>query len=215
MPEPNTKPVIFLAFANDRKADGQYLRNLGSEAEALRNTLRSHATGTDPKWELVERPSATAAQIVDVFRMYKDRIALFHYAGHADDYKLLLETAQGGTFTAEASDLAAVLQRQNGLHLVFLNACSTRAQVNELRNAGVKVVVATSKAVDDELATRFATQFYQSLADGNGIGDAFAAAQANTKLITGDLTRQLRPPISNRIMPPALGRGLSMETTPI
>ena len=193
MPEQSAKPVIFLAFANDRMADGQYLRNLGNEADSLRGALASITTGPDAKWELVERPSATAKQIVDVFRLYGDRIAVFHYAGHADDYRLLLETAQGDTFAAEARDLAAVLSLQYALHLVFLNACSTRAQVDGLRNAGVKVVVATSRAVDDMLAATFAVQFYQALAAGKGIGDAYAAAQANTKIVTGDLTRHLRP----------------------
>ena len=150
-------------------------------------------TGPDAKWELVERSSATAAQIVEVFQSYGDRIAIFHYAGHADDYSLLLETAQGAQFEAEATDLAAVLSLQNSLHLVFLNACSTRAQVDGLRNVGIKAVIATSRAVDDSTATTFAKYFYEALAAGKGIQDAYAAAQANTKMVTGDLTRHLRP----------------------
>lgn len=35
----NPKPVIFLAFANDRTIDGNNLRNLASEADALRKVL--------------------------------------------------------------------------------------------------------------------------------------------------------------------------------
>ena len=35
----NTLPIIYLAFANDRQADGTFLRNLGREAEQLRAAL--------------------------------------------------------------------------------------------------------------------------------------------------------------------------------
>ena len=35
----NTLPIIYLAFANDRQADGTFLRNFGREAEQLRAAL--------------------------------------------------------------------------------------------------------------------------------------------------------------------------------
>jgi WD40 repeat protein len=193
MTDQHPKPIIFLAFANDRQQSGQYLRNLGQEAARLRSILeKAKASGL---CELVERQSVTPEHLLEVFnnKEYANRIAVFHYGGHADDYALLLETAEGNHFMADGRGLAAVLRHQTGLQLVFLNACSTRAQANELLNAGVQVVVATSRAVDDELATNFAANFYELLAAGASIDTAFARAVDGRKFATDELTRHLRP----------------------
>ncbi|HEX7942082.1 MAG TPA: hypothetical protein VF488_09770, partial [Gemmatimonadaceae bacterium] len=51
-----------------------------------------------------------------------------------------------------------------GLVLVFLNGCSTEPQVKRLRAAGVKAVVATTRAIQDTVASEFAQAFYAELA---------------------------------------------------
>ncbi|GIK38902.1 MAG: hypothetical protein BroJett011_27350 [Chloroflexota bacterium] len=191
MSEQMTKPVIFLAFANDRQQSGQYLRNLAQEAARLRKALEPAETAG--LCELVERQGVTAEQILAVFQKHQDRLVVFHYAGHADDYELLLETATGGQAPADVRGLAAFLRQQKGLQLVFLNACSTRVQANDLRAAGVPVVVATSRAVDDEVAAGFAVSFYNSLAAGNSISTAFAKATGALQFTIPDLPRHLRP----------------------
>ena len=48
------------------------------------------------------------------------------------------------TLPADAAGLAAFLGQQRGLQLVFLNGCSTQAQVKGLLEAGVGVVIATA-----------------------------------------------------------------------
>src|SRR5438067_1651364 len=132
MADSTTKPVIFLAFANDRQADGAYLRNLGQEAEQLRDVLADAEKADLCQVELLT--SVSAEGILKRFNdpALKGRIALFHYAGHAEDYDLLLESTTGAHAIADARGLAAFLRQQSGLQLVFLNACSTRAQVEGL-----------------------------------------------------------------------------------
>jgi tetratricopeptide (TPR) repeat protein len=191
MPEGTSPPVIFLASANDRQADGRFLRNLAQEMDALRRTLRGSIDAGHCL--LVERQSSTPDQILEVFREYARRVAIFHYAGHADDYALLLETIGGRRQPTEAGPLAAFFKEQPGLKLVFLNACSTHRQAIALIDAGVPVVIATSRAVDDALAARFAGQFYAELAAGRGIEAAFAAAGPATRLGAADLARHLTP----------------------
>ena len=85
------KPVIFLAFANDRVEETAYLRNLPKELDGTRNALQKAVKAG--LCEVVERPNATIKQIIDIFQdeRYKDRIAIFHYGGHANGYQLLLE----------------------------------------------------------------------------------------------------------------------------
>ena len=93
-------PVIFLAFAHDKQTADGYLRNLTRERNALRDALEVAAEREQPICEVVLENDLTVDRIFDVFQSekYRDRIAIFHYGGHAESYKLLLEdlrSAQG------------------------------------------------------------------------------------------------------------------------
>ena len=119
-----TIPLIFLAFANDYADPKQHLRSLRDEARQLRDTLKQ--AQKDGLCEVVERPNATAEEIIQVFQDERDRIAVFHFAGHANGYQLLLETAQSrDVAVAHGAGFAEFLGVQHGLQLVFLNACAT------------------------------------------------------------------------------------------
>jgi WD40 repeat protein len=183
------QPIVFLAFANDRQRDGIYLRNLAQEAAQIRAKLEA----VPHLCQVIERHGVTPAQILEIFRKNKDRIAIFHYAGHAEDFELLLETGQGERTRADARGLLEFLRQQRGLRLVFLNACSTRAQVEAMYTADVPAVIATSRAVDDTVATAFAANLYAGLAAGDSLAAAYATAQAAVQFTVGDVTRHLRP----------------------
>ncbi|MEM7530830.1 MAG: pre-peptidase C-terminal domain-containing protein [Chloroflexota bacterium] len=196
------KPVIFLAFANPTAGARGYLRNLGEEARQLENAIRQ--AQVDNLCELVVKPYASLAEILDVFRQYRDRIAIFHYAGHAKNFMLLLEDssrnigdnknkgANSGTVLIDGRGLATFLGEQNGLQLVFLNACSTQPQVDELLNANVPAVVATSQSIRDDIATALATHFYQSLTSGANLQKAFNEAEGVAQAMVGkDNTRDI------------------------
>ena len=176
------RPVLYLAFANDRQDGARYLRNLPAELRGIRAALAG-GVATD-QWEVVERSNVTADDLLDVFqaRAYRDRVAVLHFGGHAGSYALLLETATGHAAAADAGGLAAFLAEQRGLALVFLNGCSTRGQVRGLLAAGVPAVVATTRDVDDATATAFAVRFYRALAVGATVRRAFAEASAGARL---------------------------------
>ena len=177
-----SSPIIFLAFANDRE---RYLRNLPEETRRLQNTLE-RAQG-DGLCELVIRTNATVGDMLDVFqrRGYRDRIALFHFGGHANDYQLLFETGEGQAAAADAGAFARFLGQQTVVKLVFLNGCSTQAQAQGLLDAGVSVVIATSRAIDDEVAREFADRFYKGLAGGATVYTAFKEAGAAVQTARG------------------------------
>ena len=120
---------------------------------------------------------------------YRDRVAIFHFGGHADGYRLLLESAAGRIAAADAAGLAAFLGRQRGLRLVFLNGCSTGAQARGLLEAGVAGVVATSQAIDDAAAVEFAARFYRALGAGAAVRRAFNEAAAAVAVGRGEATR--------------------------
>ncbi|MBV7339513.1 CHAT domain-containing protein [Chloroflexi bacterium TSY] len=185
------QPIIFLAFANDRQSGLHYLRNLPEEARNLRETLEQ--AERDELCQVILRQNVTIDEILDVFQSAenRNRITIFHYGGHANSYHLLLQTASGDPALAYAGGFAAFLDQQIGLELVFLNGCSTELQTQGLLDAGVSVVIGTSQAIDDQVATDFATRFYRGLASGITIQRAFNEAAAAIKMAKGEQTRHL------------------------
>ncbi len=161
-------PIIFLTFANDPDA---HLDLLKEESRRLYGALEE----LDRKeyLKLIREESAQIKDIFAAFNKNKDRIAIFHYAGHAEGTKLHLEEGAGN-----ADGLAALMGQQENLQLVFLNGCSSKGQVKGLLEAGVPAVIATSVPIEDRKATEFAQQFYEALANRRTIGQAFAIAQA-------------------------------------
>jgi len=188
-------PVILLVYANDRVDPSRHLRNLSAEIGLIRDALQpAEQAGL---CQVLIEANAGADRIFSVFQdaRYRSRIAVLHYAGHADEYRLLLESAAGGTPSdqgaAHAAGLAAFLGEQRGLQLVFLNGCSTAPQVQGLLDVGCPAVIATSQAIDDGVATEFAARFYQGLGGGVGLESAFKAAVAAARTTHGDSPRGL------------------------
>ena len=181
--------VVFLAFANDREDKARFLRNLPKEQRRIREALAPAVEAGH--CEVVERNNATVDDVFDVLQdiRYRDRVAVFHYGGHAGPAELLLETPAGGVELAHAGGLAAFLGEQRGLALVFLNGCSSAGQVQALLDAGVPAVVATSQAIDDAVATELAARFYRSLASGMPLRTAYAEAQAAVRTRWGSASK--------------------------
>jgi WD40 repeat protein len=179
------KPVIFLAFANDRVDYAAYLRNLPKELRGIREELEKAKNKN--LCDVVERSNAAIEDILDVFQddMYKNRIAIFHYGGHASGYQLLLESLAGGHAPAHREGLAAFLARQEGLKFVFLNGCSTQQHALELTQAGLPVVVGTSQSINDEVATNLAIRFYNGIANGAALEEAWLDAEDYIKTQKG------------------------------
>ena len=181
------KPIIFLAFANDRDDREKYLRNLPEEARRLEDALKE---AEDKKLcETVTRSNVTLDQVLDVLQQHRDRVAIFHFGGHANSLQLVLETPEGRPDAAHAGGLAAFLRRQTALQLVFLNGCSTEPQVRGLLDAGVPAVIATSRRIDDEVAMQFAERFYKGLGSGADVATAYHEAEAAVQARKGDTVR--------------------------
>ncbi len=167
------KPVIVLAFANDKD---NYLPMIVRESKNIFKTLQTHH---DNGYVQVHKEENTSiGDVFEVFNRYRGRIAIFHYGGHADGTHLQLETGAGETQPAHAPGLAQLMGQEETLQLVFLNGCATLKQVDLLLGAGVGAVIATSVPVEDKAATEFAEQFYFALAGGASIQKAFDTGKA-------------------------------------
>ena len=167
------KPLIFLAFANDRD---DYLPMINRERKNIARTMRRH--DDEGLIKVVTEASSSLEDIFEVFHHYPDQVSIFHYGGHAGSTHLRLEQPDTSTLEVFAGGLAQLLGQQKELQLVFLNGCATRGQVDLLLANGVKAVIATSVSIQDQMATEFAEQFYHSLSSHASLQKAFRIATA-------------------------------------
>lgn len=165
-------PVIFLAFANDHQ---DYLYKLTEEQNVIRRALKQMEK--QGLCKVVYETDTDLDKIWQTFNEYQDRITVFHYGGHAEDYALLLKKANGERQFANGEGLVSFLARQKGLQLVFINGCSSKRQAEELRDKGVPAVVGTSEPINDEVATILSGEFYRSLASGRSLEQAWLSAK--------------------------------------
>ena len=171
------QPVILLAFANDKQNTGAgYLRGLTLERNSIRDALmKAEENGL---CQVVVEPDVTVDRLFDIFQnsAYRDRIAVFHYGGHAESYSLLLESASGGKAKAHSEGLVSFLAKQKSLKLVFLNGCSSQKQSEELVAAGLPAVIGTSQTINDTIATGLSARFYKGLSAGMTVERAWIDA---------------------------------------
>lgn len=184
-------PVILAAFANDHSDQARFLRNLSTEAQRIQKVLEP-AQDLCP---LVLLPGAKLEDILDAFQKYRDRVVVFHYAGHANGFQLLLESASGGVHRIGAKGLASFLGQQQGLQLVFLNGCSTERQAEDLLVAGVGCVIATTQAIDDAVATDFSARFYKGIVTGAPLQAAYSEAVGAAQAFSGGSVDRLLVPL--------------------
>lgn len=165
-------PVVFLAFSND--VDNP-LSSLGQESRHIYQVL---STLEDRRIIRVFREEnadtdkiiATLNRLADPANDYQ--LVLFHYGGHADGDHIQLVDGKG-----DATGLAQLLAEfKKHLGLVFLNGCSTEAQVEKLLQLGIPAVIATSAPIGDQTASQFAKLFYERLAARGTVDQAFDAA---------------------------------------
>ena len=165
----NNLPVLFLAFAN---SPVRPLAQLTTEENSLRDILHQRSA-IQGHFQIHRESHVDLDTLRKYLTEYRDRVWLFHYAGHAESQEIVLTSGD-----AHAAGIAAMLGEQSSLKLVFLNGCSTQKQVRGLLELGIPVVIATRAPVNDDLAAGFSRHFYEALALGSTIREAFEAASA-------------------------------------
>lgn len=161
-------PIIFTIFANP-KGD---LPNLSLEQNGIQDALDPLVSSGK-----IEHLIRTDTDREAFFNMVRHRpengFAILHYGGHADQHVVALNDTEA-SFPEMASEIAG--RNPESLQLVFLNGCSTLAQVRHLHELGVPAVIATSAPIPDTRAKDLAIRFYQHIALGEGIQEAYQSA---------------------------------------
>ena len=169
-------PVLLFAFANYYKKDEDYLPNLPEEARQITENLKpAEKAGL---CQVVVLHYATLEDVINAFHEYNNRIILFHFAGHANAYSLILENPFREMDRLFMKGFAGFLATRNNLKVVFLNGCSTNSQSQMLIEQGISAVITTHKDISDEVARLFATSFYKAIGIGRNIEEAYKEAVA-------------------------------------
>ena len=184
------KPLIFLAFADYRTTD-DHLRELGAEQDGIVAALKEAKEAG--LCDLITLADATVSKIQAVFSNTSQAISIFHFAGHASGYELLLKQEN-----IHAEAFARFLGLQSGLQLVFLNGCSTQRQVKALQENGIPLVIATARSIEDEIACEFATYFYQQIGSGKSIAEAYQQYEYRHEIKNTQLRRLYHPKTPSR-----------------
>lgn len=178
-------PIVLLLGAKGQHVS---LDAVPGELNKIHSTLFSKQ-GDKPPFELVLLPYFTRSDLHQTLNQLKNRIAVLHFAGHSNDQGLVTDGVEENHHTS-ANDPELVYSRHICKHirswsqapaLVFLNGCRNAAQVEQFHQAGVAVVIATHRPINDGEASTFAQAFYQSLFSDSStsLHAAFEQAGAN------------------------------------
>ncbi|OJJ19950.1 hypothetical protein BKI52_15850 [marine bacterium AO1-C] len=161
-------PVIFTAFANPKDDLG----NLILEQNGIQDVFSRLCAEGIIQAHLVR----TSTDLNAYFRFlitWQNQISIFHFGGHANSQKLEFQDVPS-FFAPLAKEL--VQRNKESLKLVFLNGCTTRAHVQTLFDLGLGAVIATTNSIPDRLASSFAIHFYENLAQGDQLKQAYESA---------------------------------------
>ena len=157
----DTRILFYFAnYAND-------LSQLKKEKQQIRSALLSH------KVEHYVIDDATTQDFTQHWGVFRDSVEVLHFSGHANAHSLRMDDNK-----AAIEILSHLLKQAPELKLVFLNGCATKEQVKVLFDIGVAAVIATDRSIADDQAACFASTFYQSLAKGDTLEQAYVLAKA-------------------------------------
>jgi hypothetical protein len=197
------KPAVLLSYADYGQVPERRLRNPSEEIKAIEEILNPFVDQDELSLSLI--PSVTQDNIFKTFsrKQFQDKTLIFHFAGHAGGFQLLLQTERGN-IQRSGTGLIDFLARQKNLSLVFLNGCLTEQMAWELIKKGVPHVVFTEDSIHDEAAKNFAIRFYSSLAAGKDIASAFDDADnaLSDQAVNSDFRTLQWPDLEDEIKDP-------------
>jgi hypothetical protein len=161
---------ILILAANPRDTSRLALE---TEHRLLRNKMRANAQVGN--CEMLFEWAARLTDLKDALAGHRPHV--IHFAGHGTPDGICLEDNEGRSSSVTKAQLAQLFKSSGEhLRLVVLNACFS-AQQAEAINESVDYVVGTNAAVADDAAVVFAAYFYEALAVGSTVRDAYNKAQ--------------------------------------
>lgn len=163
-------PVALIIFSNDLD---NFLSNIETERKLIEEALEHYDDNN--RLKVITRSSVSIEELFRLFNRYSGRIVLFHFSGHAGGNGLQFNRKVTQTETGKAAGIANLIGREAKAQLkfVFLNGCSTTAQVQQLKAVGVPNIIATHYPISDNQAVGFSRALYRSWAKSDKLTTAF------------------------------------------
>jgi hypothetical protein len=125
--------------------------------------------------EILATWATTPVAFQQALKSYKPHIV--HFAGHGNQDSIYLENEEGTYLPVSKEQLSLLFNLSlEHLRLVLLNACSSAPQTERLAEL-VDYVVGTKAPIRDDAAVRFTAHFYQAIAIGGTVREAFNKAK--------------------------------------
>ncbi len=204
---------MLLVFANDRQSvDAGWLRDLAGERRSIIDAL--FVAEREQHCRIVADSNVTHRSFFDLVVRHRRRIVGVHFGGHADPGGLQFEDQRGSPSPARMDAIAETLSELPALRWVFLNGCGTAEHVGVLHARIDAPIIATERAVRDDVARGFAHRFYFSMAHGETLAMAFRHAEREVQAMhldatgivrSGEMAAQYFAPVSTRMLRPGAG----------
>ena len=156
--------------------------SLGEEIRDIRRKIRAAAfreIRIEQEWAVSPTDLITYLQ--------EHQPTIVHFSGHGTAAGEIVLQNSDGTGVPVAPDILDDIFRvlQGDLRCVVFNACFSEAQAKAIRPF-VDCVVGMTRAVRDDAAIQFAGSFYEALANGRTIREAFELGRAMMRVIDRD-----------------------------
>jgi hypothetical protein len=164
------QPIVRILFLASNPIDTRPLR-LDEEMREIQGTIRAGKSrdNIDFRERVAVRPSDISQALLD----YEPRIV--HFAGHGGgtDGSLAVEDEHGAAHIIPVEAMVRLFQvAGRGVECVLVNVCNTELLASAMSPL-VPYVIGMRQPVGDRSAIRFSIGFYQALAAGRPIEDAF------------------------------------------
>jgi len=170
--------ILYLS-ANPRQTERLRVE---AEAREIREELRK---GSGPAIRIEDRGATRARDISDALLNIRPQIV--HFSGHgAEDGRLYLERDGGNAHLVSPEALAALFREASDhVKCVIVNACQTQVLAKAIAHH-IDHVIAMKDVVPDRAAIAFSIGFYQALAAGREVAQAYRFGKTQIHLQLGD-----------------------------
>jgi hypothetical protein len=167
-----TEKITILLLATNQ-LDLAYVR-LGDELREIENKVPLGSLGHS--FEFVSKPAVRVSDLGMVLLRHKPHIV--HFSGHGrPDEGIILEDEAGRIKAIGVEELTGILRTlKDNIRIVFFNACYSKSFA-EAATQEIDYAIGMDGPIDDDAAIILAATFYQTLAFGRSVQEAFTVAK--------------------------------------
>jgi len=164
-----------------------YVR-LGDELREIEGKIQSASQRDAFEW--IAKPAVRVSDLSGY--LLRDQPHIVHFSGHGRPVEgLILEDASGNAKTVGISELTDIFRAlKDNLRLVFFNVCYSNPLAEAVAQE-IDYAIGMEGTISDEAALVFAPAFYEALAFGRSVNEAFTMAKGLAGAATAVL--QVRP----------------------